>query len=71
MSSSRVDLHHLIVQLHGWFKLRSMFTRVPNAPTTAAKKSAPVDSLQLKEENCRGISGSWFGSWRSCRGRAG
>ena len=46
MSCSRVDLHHLITQLHRWYESRSMFSR---APTTARGATGVVDPLQQKE----------------------
>ena len=49
MCYSRVDLHHLISQLHAWGQSRSMFQRVPTAPTTAPNPSEKPDPLQLKE----------------------
>ena len=50
MSCSRVDLRHLIAQLHSWADHRTMFHRAPQAPTTAKLPSARPDPLKLKEE---------------------
>ena len=49
MSGNTSGLHHLIAQLRGWVESKSMFKRVPAAPTTTAKAAAPVDPLQAKE----------------------
>ena len=50
MSCSRVDLRHLIAQLHSWADHKTMFHRAPQAPTTAKLPSARPDPLKLKEE---------------------
>ena len=49
MSCSRVDLRHLIAQLHSWADHKTMFHRAPQAPTTAKLPSARPDPLKLKE----------------------
>ena len=50
ISCSRVDLRHLIAQLHSWAEHKTMFHRAPQAPTTAKLPSARPDPLKLKEE---------------------
>ena len=50
MSCSRVDLRHLIAQLHSWADHKTMFHRAPQAPTTAKLPSARPDPLKLKDE---------------------
>ena len=50
MSCNRVDLRHLIAQLHSWADHKTMFHRAPQAPTTAKLPSARPDLPKLKEE---------------------
>ena len=47
MSCSRVDLRHLIAQLHSWAEHKTMFHMAPKALTTAKLPSARPGPLKL------------------------
>ena len=49
MFCSRVDLHHLVSQMQGRFKSKTMFKRSATAPTTESKPAAAADVLKAKE----------------------